>query len=95
MIVPASTVIASGEFASAAFEAGGCRHEIAITGRTDVDLARVARDLKPICSEQIALFEPRRRRAPMKRYLFLTMAVGDGANDIPMLRAACTRALSG
>ena len=67
-----------GEFASAAFEAGGCRHEIAITGRTDVDLARLARDLKPICSEQIALFEPRRRRAPMKRYLFLTMAVGDG-----------------
>ncbi len=67
-----------GEFLSAGFEAGGCRHEIAITGRTDVDLARLARDLKPVCSEQIALFDPKRHRAPMRRYLFLTTAVGEG-----------------
>ncbi len=67
-----------GEFQLAAFDAGGCRHEIAVTGRTDVDLARLQRDLKPICSEQIALFDPRGRRAPVRRYLFLTMAVGDG-----------------
>ncbi|MEO6271519.1 MAG: peptidase M61, partial [Lautropia sp.] len=67
-----------GEFQLAAFDAGGCRHEIAVTGRTDVDLARLQRDLKPICSEQIALFDPRGRRAPVRRYLFLTMVVGDG-----------------
>src|SRR5690606_5028029 len=67
-----------GEFLLAGFTAGGCRHEIAITGRTDVDLDRLVRDLKPICRTQIALFEPSRQRAPVDRYLFLTMAVGDG-----------------
>ncbi len=67
-----------GEFARAGFTAGGCRHDVAITGRTDVDLDRLVRDLKPICREQVALFDPTRRRAPVERYLFLTMAVGDG-----------------
>ena len=67
-----------GRFELASFEAGGCHHEIAVTGRTDVDLPRLARDLKPICSEQIALFEPKRKRAPVDRYLFMTMAVGEG-----------------
>ena len=67
-----------GEFILAGFTAGGCRHEIAVTGRTDVDLDRLVRDLKPICREQIALFEPKRQRAPVERYLFLTMAVGEG-----------------
>jgi predicted metalloprotease with PDZ domain len=67
-----------GRFALAGFTTGGCRHDIAITGRTDVDLDRLVRDLKPICREQIALFEPRRQRAPVDRYLFLTMAVGEG-----------------
>ena len=67
-----------GGFELAAFNAGSCRHEVAITGRTDVDLARLVRDLKPICSEQIALFDPEDRRAPVQRYLFMTTAVGDG-----------------
>ncbi len=67
-----------GEFVLAGFTTGGCRHDIAITGRTDVDLVRLVRDLKPVCREQIALFEPRRQRAPVDRYLFLTMAVGEG-----------------
>lgn len=67
-----------GTFQSAHFEAGGCRHEIAITGRADVDLKRLVQDLKPICQQQIELFEPRTKRAPNKRYLFMTMAVGDG-----------------
>ncbi len=67
-----------GRFELAGFDVGGCRHEIAITGRTDVDMARLVRDLKPVCGEQIALFDPAMRRAPVKRYLFMTMAVGDG-----------------
>ena len=67
-----------GEFVLAGFTTGGCRHDIAITGRTDVDLDRLVRDLRPICREQIALFEPRGQRAPVDRYLFLTMAVGEG-----------------
>ncbi|MGE0801846.1 MAG: M61 family metallopeptidase [Lautropia sp.] len=67
-----------GTFALAGFSVGGCRHEIAVTGRIDADLRRLVRDLKPVCAAQIALFEPQARRAPMSRYLFLTMAVGDG-----------------
>ena len=67
-----------GRFTLAAFEAGGARHEIAITGRHDADTARLGRDLARICGEQIRLFEPRTRRAPVSRYLFQVMAVGEG-----------------
>ena len=67
-----------GRFTLASFEAGGARHEIAITGRHDTDTTRLCRDLARICAEQVRLFEPRTRRAPVDRYLFLVMAVGDG-----------------
>lgn len=67
-----------GTFQYASFETGGCLHELAITGRAEVDFERLIRDLKPICQTQIELFEPKRRRAPVDRYLFMTMAVGDG-----------------
>lgn len=67
-----------GTFQFAHFDTGGCRHEIAITGRVEVDMDRLIRDLKPICQTQISFFEPRTQRAPVDRYLFTTMAVGDG-----------------
>ena len=67
-----------GRFVSVAFEAAGATHEIVVTGRSDVDLDRLARDLEPVCAAQAALFEPKTRRAPFDRYLFLTTAVGDG-----------------
>jgi len=67
-----------GRFETAAFEAGGARHEIAVTGRHDGDLGRFARDLQRICSAQARLFEPRTGRAPVDRYLFLLTLVGDG-----------------
>ncbi|UCE32672.1 MAG: M61 family metallopeptidase [Burkholderiales bacterium] len=67
-----------GRFVSGAFDAGGARHEIAVTGRTDVDIDRLGRDLARICRAQIALFEPRSRRAPIDRYVFLATAVGSG-----------------
>ncbi|HYF58062.1 MAG TPA: PDZ domain-containing protein [Burkholderiaceae bacterium] len=67
-----------GTFAFASFEAAGATHEIAVTGRGDVDLDRLCRDLAPVCTAQAALFEPRTGRAPFDRYLFLTTAVGDG-----------------
>jgi predicted metalloprotease with PDZ domain len=70
--------IEMGTFELARFEAGGAEHEIAVTGRTDVDLDRLVRDLAPVCAAQSALFEPRTKRAPFDRYLFLTTAVGDG-----------------
>ncbi len=64
-----------GTFSLAEFEACGVPHAVAITGRHDCDMARLVDDLKPVCEAQIRLFgEP----APMDRYVFLVMAVGDG-----------------
>jgi predicted metalloprotease with PDZ domain len=64
-----------GEFTLATFKACGVPHEVAITGRHDCDLERLTADLKKICEWQIRFFgEP----APMKKYVFLVTAVGDG-----------------
>lgn len=64
-----------GTFTLGEFDACGVPHAVAITGRHDCDMDRLLADLKPICEGQIRLFgEP----APMSRYVFLTMAVGDG-----------------
>jgi predicted metalloprotease with PDZ domain len=68
-----------GDFALATFKAHGIPHDIVISGRVpNLDLARLQTDLKAICETQIAFFEPRAKRAPMGRYVFLTLAVGDG-----------------
>jgi len=67
-----------GTFTLAAFKACGVAHEVAITGRHDCTgsaLDRLVADLKRICEWQIRFFgEP----APMKKYVFLVTAVGDG-----------------
>ena len=64
-----------GRFSLARFSACGVPHEIAITGRHDCDLDRLSADLQRICEWQIRFFgEP----APMKRYVFLVTAVGEG-----------------
>ena len=68
-----------GDFALASFTAHGIVHDIVITGRVpNLDMARLQADLKAICETQIAFFEPQTRRAPLDRYVFMTMAVGDG-----------------
>jgi predicted metalloprotease with PDZ domain len=68
-----------GEFELATFEAHGVPHDIVITGRVpNLDMARLQADLKAICETQIAFFDPVTRRAPLERYVFMTMAVGDG-----------------
>jgi predicted metalloprotease with PDZ domain len=68
-----------GDFALATFKAHGVAHDIVISGRVpNLDMARLQADLKAICEAQIAFFEPRSKRAPMERYVFLTLAVGDG-----------------
>lgn len=68
-----------GNFALATFKAHGVPHDIVITGRVpNLDMARLTADLKKICEAQIALFEPKSRKAPMQRYVFMTLAVGDG-----------------
>lgn len=72
-----------GTFAHTSFTACEARHDIAFTGQIpNLDLARVAADVKKICTAQIKLFEPKTQQAPFldssDRYVFMTMAVGDG-----------------
>jgi predicted metalloprotease with PDZ domain len=68
-----------GDFALATFKAYGIPHDIVITGRVpNLDMARLQADLTKICEAQIAFFEPRTKRVPMNRYVFMTMAIGEG-----------------
>ncbi len=68
-----------GDFALASFKAHGIPHDIVVTGRVpNLDMERLQQDLKAICETQIAFFEPKTKKAPVSRYVFLTMAVGDG-----------------
>ena len=68
-----------GSFALASFKAHGVLHEVAVTGRVpNLDMTRLCTDLKKVCEAQIALFEPESLRAPMDRFVFLVMAVGEG-----------------
>jgi predicted metalloprotease with PDZ domain len=68
-----------GTFEMASFKALGVQHDVVFTGRVpNLDIARVCADLKQICETQIAFFEPRTKKAPMDRYVFMTMVVGDG-----------------
>ncbi len=64
-----------GTFALGEFVARGVPHEIAITGRHDVDMDRLCRDLGRLCAHHIGFWGA---PAPMDRYLFLVTAVGDG-----------------
>ncbi|KAB2843338.1 MAG: M61 family metallopeptidase, partial [Burkholderiales bacterium] len=64
-----------GEFTLTRFEAHGVPHDVAITGRQRCDLARLSNDLRRICEWQIDFFG---RPAPMDRYVFQIMAVGEG-----------------
>jgi predicted metalloprotease with PDZ domain len=70
-----------GDFALGAFSAGGVRHEIAVSGRHDCDLERLARDLARLCQTHLDLFGG---RAPFDRYLFLVMALGDGHGGLEL-----------
>lgn len=63
-----------GEFSLSTFRAAGVAHDIVISGRHDTDMKRLARDLRPLCETQIAFWG----EAPMKRYVFLVLAVGEG-----------------
>ncbi len=68
-----------GKFELATFKAHGVPHDVVIAGRTvSVDMERLVADLKRICETQIALFEPKSKKAPVERYVFMTLAVSDG-----------------
>lgn len=65
------------------FEACGARHEMVFTGVIpNLDLERIAEDVRRICEAQIEFFEPETRRPPFldssNRYVFMTMVTGDG-----------------
>lgn len=66
-----------GSFTLVSFEACGVPHHIAITGRHRADIERLTADFKTLCEYQIRLFSPA-GQAPMDRYVFLVMAVGEG-----------------
>lgn len=67
------------DFALAAFTAGGVPHEIAVTGRQQADLERLARDFARVCQWHVDLFGGAPgSRAPFDRYLFQITAVGEG-----------------
>jgi predicted metalloprotease with PDZ domain len=68
-----------GSFELGSFKAHGTQHDVVFTGHIPhLDMARLVTDLKKICEAQIAFFEPKSKRAPMQRYVFMTRAVGDG-----------------
>ncbi|MBC3929000.1 M61 family metallopeptidase [Undibacterium sp. CY21W] len=68
-----------GDFALATFEAHGVPHDFVVTGKVpNMDMERMVADVKKICESQIAIFEPRAKKAPMDRYVFMTMVVGEG-----------------
>jgi predicted metalloprotease with PDZ domain len=64
-----------GTFTHAQFSACGVPHDVVLTGRQRADLDRLCRDMQAICEHHITFFgEP----APMARYVFLIMVVGEG-----------------
>ena len=68
-----------GDFSLATFEAHGVSHDFVVSGKIpNFDMERVVADVKKICEYQIGFFEPRTKQAPMDRYVFMTMVVGDG-----------------
>ena len=64
-----------GEWQSVKFEAAGVAHEMVITGVACFDAKRLAADLKKVCESVISHFG---KTPPFSRYLFMTLAVGDG-----------------
>jgi len=65
-----------GGFIDGAFTVGGVRHRIAVSGRADVDMPRLTRDLAQVCKAHVDLFGGPPPFAD--GYLFQVMAVGEG-----------------
>lgn len=70
-----------GTYQELEFQVQGIPHQMAITGRCSVDRQRLARDLQKICTHHAQFFG----ELPVSRYLFLTMAVGDGYGGLEHL----------
>jgi predicted metalloprotease with PDZ domain len=63
------------DFVRVDFEACGVPHHVVLTGRFELDAERLVADLRPICETHIRFFG---LPAPMNRYLFQVMVVGEG-----------------
>lgn len=63
------------DFTLATFEACGVPHDVVLSGKHFADMDRLCRDLKKICELHINFFG---QPAPMDRYVFMTLVVGDG-----------------
>lgn len=63
-----------GTWESVEWTAGGVPHQMVVTGRVRFDRERLHKDLAAVCAEHIRMMG----EAPMKRYVFLTTALGDG-----------------
>lgn len=64
------------------FNACGAKHEMVFTGVIpNLDLKRIAQDVKKICETQIRFFEPETAQVPFldsaTKYVFMTMVTGD------------------
>jgi len=64
-----------GDFTQFGFMACGVRHDVVLTGQFNCDEVRLSADLIKICEQHINMFG---KPAPMSRYMFLVMVVGDG-----------------
>ena len=74
------------DFVRFQFSAAGVPHSFVLTGCQDGDLERLAADVRQVCETQIAFFGS---PAPMSRYAFLGMAVGEGYGGLEH-RASCS-----
>ena len=80
-----------GNFQQTHFEVCGIRHDIVLTGRFECDYDRLIADLSRICQQHIEMFG---LPAPMPRYLFLVMVVGEGYGGLEHRNSTsllCTR----
>ena len=77
-----------GDFTQFDFEACGIRHDVILTGRFNCDEKRLSDDLTKICEQHIKMFGV---PAPMSRYMFLVMVVGEGYGGLE--HSSCTSLL--
>ncbi len=80
-----------GDFEQTHFEACGVRHDVILTGKFECDYERLKEDLSKICTQHINMFGT---PAPMPRYMFLVMVVGEGYGGLEHRNSTsllCTR----
>jgi predicted metalloprotease with PDZ domain len=70
---------ALGQFTKISWKSCEVSHRMAIQGHVEkIDRERLLHDLQILCEKHIQFFDPKKKRAPFKEYLFLVNAVGHG-----------------